>query len=412
MKILLVEDETEKRRRITEVMLEVTGVDLKDIVSLDDAHSAKRYLLEQTVDLLLIDINLPKKMNMSPETDGGLDVVRWLKREVNTHRAHHIVGITAYDASHIAAQEEFNNHVWSLVRYSHSTDQWIGGLKETLRLIISQIRPPYRNDGVTFRYDLGIVVALEGVELEGILALPANWKETPCLYDTARYYSGEFGDTDPKLQVVVVAASNKGLPFAAIAATKLINAFRPKYLAMTGICAGVKGKVNIGDVVFADPSWDWGSGKIKLIAGKEVLHAAPYQLRANENLRIQAKKIAKDRDLLDSIKTSYQHSKPKSDINIHVGAVASGGSVLQSTQAMKKILSTNKDLVALDMEVFGLLCACGYSTEPKPIGFAFKSISDFGDNKKNDKYQKYAAYSSANVLYRFAINSLSISNEP
>ncbi len=27
---------------------------------------------------------------------------------------------------------------------------------------------------------------------------------------------------------------------------------------MLGICAGVKGKTELGDVIVADPSWDWG----------------------------------------------------------------------------------------------------------------------------------------------------------
>jgi hypothetical protein len=37
---------------------------------------------------------------------------------------------------------------------------------------------------------------------------------------------------------------------------------------------------------------------------------------------------------------------------------------------------------------------------------SFKSVCDFADGDKGDTYQKYAAFTSANFLYEFAIDSL------
>jgi nucleoside phosphorylase len=56
--------------------------------------------------------------------------------------------------------------------------------------------------------------------------------------------------------VKVVAASAAG-----VLSMKMIEYFRPKYLAMTGILAGMRGGSEPGDIVAADPSWDYGSGK-------------------------------------------------------------------------------------------------------------------------------------------------------
>jgi nucleoside phosphorylase len=49
------------------------------------------------------------------------------------------------------------------------------------------------------------------------------------------------------------------------------------------------------------------------------------------------------------------------------------------------------------MEAYPLLFACSHAAEPKPKGFVVKSVCDFADESKNDDYQDYAAYTSANV---------------
>jgi hypothetical protein len=41
------------------------------------------------------------------------------------------------------------------------------------------------------------------------------------------------------------------------------------------------------------------------------------------------------------------------------------------------------------------------SGPPRPAAFGLKSVCDFADHLKNDKYQKYAAYTSAQVLAEF-----------
>ena len=46
-------------------------------------------------------------------------------------------------------------------------------------------------------------------------------------------------------------------------ATRLTTQFRPKCLAMVGVCAGWRGKVKLGDVVLADRLFRYDAGKIK-----------------------------------------------------------------------------------------------------------------------------------------------------
>jgi nucleoside phosphorylase len=52
------------------------------------------------------------------------------------------------------------------------------------------------------------------------------------------------------------------------------------------------------------------------------------------------------------------------------------------------------------MEAFGVYYACSNCVNPQPKYFlSIKSISDRGDNKKNDIYQEYAAFTSAQYIY-------------
>ncbi len=39
--------------------------------------------------------------------------------------------------------------------------------------------------------------------------------------------------------------------------------------------------------------------------------------------------------------------------------------------------------------------------DPQPIAIAFKSVCDYAGPNKNDKWQKYAAYTCASFLYEF-----------
>jgi nucleoside phosphorylase len=42
----------------------------------------------------------------------------------------------------------------------------------------------------------------------------------------------------------------------------------------------------------------------------------------------------------------------------------------------------------------------------KTKAISIKSVSDYGDGTKNDKFQKYAAYTSANFIYHFIMTEL------
>lgn len=405
IKILIVEDEREKLRLIMQAVLKVPGMSHEDVAIVSDSRSAKKLIAIQRFDLLLLDINVPFSSDKDVSTGGGLDVLRFIKVNAKAKQPGFIVGLTAYDDGAAAAADEFASPLWKLVRFSYTDLEWMGLLEEAIQYLVSNNRPPYKNDGHTYHYDLGIVVALNDGELSSILGLDANWKLVEVAHDPSDYYGGTFSQDNRSLSVVAVAAPIMGMPAAAVTATKLIHTFRPRYLAITGICAGVRGKTELGDVLIADPCFDWGSGKWKSDPDTQKLEflQAPYQWRLDPTIQASAKALASDKTLLTKIRAAFDGNKPSSPPHVLIDAMASGASVLQASTLMKEVKAQHKNLIGIEMESYAVFTAASYSADPRPTCVSIKSVCDFGDETKSDEAHSYAAHTSANFLYYLAL---------
>ncbi|CAH1385368.1 phosphorylase family protein [Candidatus Nitrotoga sp. M5] len=408
IKILLVEDELEKKRLLVAAALEVPLLKIDDIVIVADAHAAKQAIKTHKFDLLILDINIPRRADQRTEVGGGLDVLTYIRVNVIANKPSYIVGMTAHDDGYEMAAADFASPLWKLVKFSHTDQHWKEPLKQAISYLIGQNAPPYVTDGLSYHTDLGIIVALEDVELESIRNLNVDWKDVEVPHDDSRYLRGSFKSGDVVLDMVAVAAPKMGMPASAVVANKLINTFRPRYLAMTGICAGVRGKTNIGDILVADPCFDWGSGKWEQMPDEQGLkfRPAPYQWRLDEFLRIGVKAVAEIAGLTKNIYESFDGNKPENIPKVMVEAMASGGSVLQATQLMDDVKESHKNLIGVEMESYAVFTAAHYCTAPRPKCISIKSVCDFGDDKKNDIFHKYAAHTSARFLFDFAVSKL------
>jgi nucleoside phosphorylase len=165
---------------------------------------------------------------------------------------------------------------------------------------------------------------------------------------------------------------------------------------MCGICAGVKGKVQIGDVLFADPSWDFQSGK--RVSGDASFSISPHQLDTHALIRSHVEQLRADQGALAKIAAEYDGKAPNLT-RIVIGPVASGSAVLADGTVIEEIKnSQHRELIGVEMEIYGLYAAAASSSMPQPLAFAMKGVCDYGDSNKDDLNQHYAAYASANVL--------------
>lgn len=404
MKVLIVDDSQPKQQAIAGVLAGRSAEWRLVIVS--NANDAKRALSQCRYDLLLLDINLPRRADGPPEMDGGLEVVRWLRGRGRAYRPHYIVGMTAHDEAFNIASDEIRNHIWRVVRVDIAANSWRDELNQTLSDLEAYSLAPFRSDGRSHHADVLVVAALESPELSEILALPAGFEPVAVEHDSSRYFRGRLTRDRTSVDIIAVAASDKGMSGASIAATKGIQAFWPRYVYMPGITAGLKGRTAIGDVIFAELAWDWGSGKIKTVDGQEEFHPAPYQRRLDESLLQAARELSRDSMFLAEAWTKSPWAKLAPIPGIRVGVMASGGSVVQSSSAVARILDQHKDLLAIEMEAFSVMFACQAAPMPRPHAIVAKSVCDNGDEHKDDRFQQAAAFASAVTFSEYALRYL------
>jgi nucleoside phosphorylase len=189
-----------------------------------------------------------------------------------------------------------------------------------------------------------------------------------------------------------------GMPAAAVLATKMILRFAPEVVAMPGIAAGVRGTVEIGDVMVADPAWDYGSGKWVDRDGIPGFETAPHQVGISPAVRTALTLLAEDALTLTRIQTEWQGDPSPTRLQVRIGPVASGAAVLADRENVQRILAQNRKAIGVEMEAYGVYVAAQEAAFPAPEAVAIKAVVDFADATKGDTQQRYGAFVSAASL--------------
>jgi nucleoside phosphorylase/CheY-like chemotaxis protein len=405
LQVLLVDDEPSKVRAITEELLRSGLVIYDNIAFARDVVGARKLLKTHSFDVMILDLNLPRRADVENLRDGGAAILRIVESPAYL-RPLNIVVMSAYDDSISAARTDLEKLSWRIIKFDYTSREWAPVLQEVLRYVAVLKEQVRFGDGNTYFEDIVMLVALEDTEFKSVLDLPCSWVDTRVPFDPFVWHKGQISSSGAEYSIVLGAAPAMGMPTAAVIATKAISYFRPRLVVMTGICAGRRGKVNYGDVIVADPSWDLSSGKILEKDGEIVLEPAAYQWRLDTAIRQNVLALIRDEAGLHRIRTSFRGAKPETVLKAHIAPIASGGSVLQSAKFMKSIADQHRKVLGVEMEVYSIFSAVHYAPEPKPKCLCVKSVSDFGEDGKIDTFQEYAAYTSAAFVYDFLVRSL------
>ena len=396
LSILLLEDDRDKADSISEAATSVPGVDVQDLVVVSDVAQAKRLLIERRFDALLLDLIVPPRAGESALRDGGVRLLREIISSGSILRPRFIVGITAYSEIAEEFERDFADHLFGLVTFDRASSGW----RSTIRNLLGHI---VASNCSAAGVDLCVVCALEAPELQSVLRLPWNWSPMHSDKDSANYYKGSVECRGLRRHVVAVAAPQMGMPAAALATTKAICQFSPRYVAMSGILAGFASRSMIGDAVVADTSWDYGSGKVRSVRKGEVeFLPEPTQIPLDPLLRSQLKQLALDVHFLASVRNEWQGPKPHTALNMRFGPVASGAAVIAASKIGEAVASQHRKVVGLDMETFAVYFSAMHAAHPRPCAFSVKAVCDLADEAKSDDFQAYASYVSANIIGEWA----------
>lgn len=400
--ILLVEDQSEKIKNIVEVVKPFLGEEIV-LKRANDINSAKEILRKKNIDIMILDIYLPQIYGDEVLKDGGIALLKILKKSKTYSYPKYVISVSSYeDSTKVFTASEGNIH--KAIYYDTTNNQWEIMLQQCLDTAIAIISNTVIHR--LYDYDIAVICALKE-EIDAVKKFLTDVKAVKIDYDDDIYYAGYFMKDDKKIRVVISCANQMGMVATTSLTTKMINYFAPKYMVMTGITGGTKpDKMNFGDVIVAVRSWDYRAGK-DIREKKQAKHLNTINAIDIDTSMIRyCRCLAEDANTLNVIKESFgEGDKPEEDLHLLLGPVVSGASVVTDPQIVQDVLDNqHREVLGIEMEIYGMYYASSWALKPHPRFIALKGVSDFADSDKGDKYHAYASYTSAKVFEVLAKN--------
>jgi nucleoside phosphorylase len=400
LKILIIEDDPLKRDSVREAVEAVAELPRDTTIDYaSTATAARRALAKTHFDVVVLDIALPRNDGSEIDSWAGVSILDELvSRPSMYHVPTHIIGMTGFADVLEAARGRFASALLTLTLYEPGHSEWLQALQTRLRHVAGAVEA-IADVALEPKSDVAIVCALP-IELAAVLNLPWDWRQVGVRGDPAIYWRGSYRTDQGPRTVYAGLAARMGMPAATAVASKMIQTFRPRFISMTGIAAGIRGRVRLGDIVAADPCWDWGSGKWDLNNEAPRFAAAPYQIPLAPWLRERLRLMVSERDWIDAAVQGWP-TEIAANVTLHLGPMASGAAVLADGETARRIVEQNRQLLAIEMEAYGVFAAAEEAATPPPNALVLKGIVDFADGSKNDDVQPFAAHMSAAALRRF-----------
>ena len=414
LSILIIEDTPEKLASIKEVINGIPEPTIESIV-VNDAKQALDKLSNNYYDLLLIDMYIPFEWGYG-ESDprNAIELLQQLAEDEDLISPLSILAITKKEDLDANYKKKLDQLTVTLLQYKENNDSWKPQLQNRLKTMLMAKRSLYNKQ--EYGYDVAIINALQEPEHSQLKSVfGCDWKSVVYPLDAFNnYYEGILVNKEGKrIRCIASYANLMGSVASSALTSKIIYNFRPKYLFMTGIAAGISSdSMNYGDILVASEVFDGASGKIKtnIDNGETVFEPDVRQKTVDSEFINIVMRLKTNRDVLNAICDNYpiKSGKPTTQLAIHLGPMASVPAVLSCKQEIDKIKTHGRKLQGIEMESYGMFYAACNAIKPLPkIVASIKSVSDFADIKKNDNYQEYASYTSAALLKYILENELS-----
>ena len=406
--ILIVEDNQHKLDTVIKLLTDDLLINPNWINSAKHIKGAKKLLMSNFYDLLILDLVLPLEDGDDASPEKG---VRFLNDIYSNDRLNppiHIIGLTEHDDLTDKFDENFHSNLWHLINYKADEVNWQDKLKNVINHLVSTRARFFDKHQSELTYDIAVITALNTPEFEYVLNISNSWELIEIPDDVTMYYSTKFEKNGKILKIVAACTNQMGMTATACLTTKICETFKPKYIFMCGICAGLKERgLNFGDIIIAEQSWDYGSGKMKDVLQDGTVQDIKFEpdprpIQLSPELKAKINNFLRKDEIRMRIQTSWKAgSKPTNILQAKLGPVASGSYVISSDSTLQGIKLQQRKLLGIEMEAYGLYFAAENSPRQYTKPIMIKSVCDFGDSTKNDGYQDYAAFTSAQFMYEF-----------
>lgn len=395
--ILIVDDDNSRIREIF-AEIAVDGVDIDDATT---KNEALRKMTAMQYDMAIIDIMLPNDAKtVSLSKDGGLDLITQIENTRKIKKPLNIIGLTSGDDVYSQYKSVFESKLIPLFLWTTCNTK----CKEALKNKVDYLIKVNNQRPIDTKADIAIVTAVEA-EYNAAKAMYDGWQTVELPNDSTIYQITTVTINDSSKTIVLTMLPEMGMTAASCFATKLLQLFDPKQVYMIGICGGIKGEVNLTDIIVASASWDYGSGKIK----PRTPDKAYYELEPSPNqISIKASLVSEIRAYKDEIlaeiisELSLLHPDNKIEPKVHLSPMPSGSAVICDKAVFSELIRPqHRKCVGLDMETYGVYFAATHCSKT-PVDFlSIKSVSDFADIEKNDDYHSACCFISSRFLKKF-----------
>lgn len=235
-----------------------------------------------------------------------------------------------------------------------------------------------------------------------------DWSDLAVPGDSQPYKETFIERDGKKLRVISAQQDEMGMTASASLATKMIWQFAPEYVIMPGIAAGTGSIMDrtdqeFGDVLLADSVWNYSNGKYVSPHEAEIVFG-----EVGFNPRPTLVTIGGDH--LEKIKEFA--GSDENEFYVHCGPLASGTAVVANAALLEKqVMTSFQNTEGVEMEGYGVAYAVEHAVEPKPHAIIVKSVCDFADERKDDNYQKFAAYTSCGFAKELLLRVLDYTGE-
>ena len=395
--VLIVDDENSRIREIC-AAIAVEGVNIDYATT---KNEALRKMTASQYDLAIIDIMLPNDAKtVIPSKDGGVDLLTKIESTRRIKKPLNIIGLTSGEDVYNQCKSVFESKLIPLFLWTTCNTT----CKEALKNKIDYLIKIDKQRPIAITADIAIVTAVEA-EYNAAKALYDGWKTVESPNDSTIYQITTVMINDSPKTIVLTLLPEMGMTAASCFTTKLLQLFNPNQVYMIGICGGIKGEVDLTDVIVASASWDYGSGKIKpKTTDTDYYELEPSPNQIGINASIGSEIITYKDEFITEIISEWASIHPRNKINpkVHLSPMPSGAAVICDKEVFSQIIRPqHRKCVGLDMETYGVYFAATHCSR-NPVDFlSIKSVSDFADIEKNDDYHSACCFISSNFLKKF-----------
>jgi nucleoside phosphorylase len=234
--------------------------------------------------------------------------------------------------------------------------------------------------------DFAVLAALPW-EMDAFLRHMGSCTEVKCPSPSVRTYYGCTTVTGTSL--IVSRALGMGPLHAASLARDVADQWRPRFIILVGIAAGIGKEVRLGDIAVAKQIVNYDPARLTAAGVDrrfEVYRSDPILLDKVIHLRESA--------WISQLTVRRPDNQLSQTPRVHSGVILSGNAVVADESTADDLQSIWNKAIALEMESGGM--ATSLHELPNPPGFiVVKGISDFANSQKSDEWQLYAADASA-----------------